>query len=320
MMDELATALFFAVGIDFVLGDPAWLPHPVIIMGRLIQRSETFLRRLFAHHLVPAGFFLWLIVVGTSFFLTYFLLRTAYFVHPLLGFMFQVILMWTAISTRCLAEEGKKVYHAVRSGDLKESRRKISYLVGRDTTNLSFPEIIRATVETIAENTVDGTIAPMFYGIIGGAPLMIAYKACNTLDSMVGYKNDAYLEFGRCSAIIDDLVNYIPARISLLFISLSAFFSGFSAKDAWRIGLRDRRNHLSPNSAWAESAFAGAIGIQLGGTNVYFGKKVEKPTIGDAKRELEAEDILRSNRLLFVTTFITLILFLSVRSVAKRCL
>lgn len=310
---EIGVSLLFAVGIDLILGDPEWFPHPVIMMGRLIQRSEKILRKLLPNHLVFAGFLLWIIVVATSFFVTYAVVEILRNIHPFLGFLISTVLMWTAISSRCLAEEGKKVFRAILFGDLNESRKRISYLVGRDTTNLSFPEIIRATVETIAENTVDGTIAPMFYGIIGGAPLMIAYKACNTLDSMVGYRNETYIQFGKCSAIIDDIVNYIPARISLLFIGLSAFFSGFSVKDAWRIGFRDRRNHLSPNSAWAESAFAGALGVQLGGTNIYFGKAVEKPTIGDATRELEAEDILRSNRLLFSTTFLTLIVFVFFR-------
>lgn len=318
MTGTVAYSLLIATLIDFVLGDPYWFPHPVIMMGRLIRFTEKRVRRSFAKNKVLGGCVLWFIVVGSSFATVFWAIRLAGEISPLLAFPMQTLLMWNCISTKCLAVEAEKVGSAVRRGDLNLSRTRISYLVGRDTTELSFAEILRATVETVAENTVDGTIAPMFFAVLGGAPLMVAYKACNTLDSMVGYKNEDYIELGRASALIDDLVNLIPARVSIALIALSAPLVGLNAKEAWRIGLRDRKNHLSPNSAHAEAAFAGALGVRLGGTNVYFGKKVEKPTIGDAVKELEAEDISRSNRLLFATTITTLLLFLLLREIGMK--
>ncbi|MFC4804483.1 adenosylcobinamide-phosphate synthase CbiB [Filifactor villosus] len=318
MTGTVAYSLLIATLIDFVLGDPYWFPHPVIMMGRLIRFTEKRVRRSFAKNKVLGGCVLWFVVVGSSFATVFWAIRLAGKISPLLAFSMQTLLMWNCISTKCLAVEAEKVGSAVRRGDLNLSRTRISYLVGRDTTELSFAEILRATVETVAENTVDGTIAPMFFAVLGGAPLMVAYKACNTLDSMVGYKNEDYIELGRASALIDDLVNLIPARVSIALIALSAPLVGLNAKEAWRIGLRDRKNHLSPNSAHAEAAFAGALGVRLGGTNVYFGKKVEKPTIGDAVKELEAEDISRSNRLLFATTITTLLLFLLLREIGMK--
>lgn len=318
MTGTVAYSLLIATLIDFVLGDPYWFPHPVIMMGRLIRFTEKRVRRSFAKNKVLGGCVLWFVVVGSSFATVFWAIRLAGKISPLLAFSMQTLLMWNCISTKCLAVEAEKVGSAVRRGDLNLSRTRISYLVGRDTTELSFDEILRATVETVAENTVDGTIAPMFFAVLGGAPLMVAYKACNTLDSMVGYKNEDYIELGRASALIDDLVNLIPARVSIALIALSAPLVGLNAKEAWRIGLRDRKNHLSPNSAHAEAAFAGALGVRLGGTNVYFGKKVEKPTIGDAVKELEAEDISRSNRLLFATTITTLLLFLLLREIGVK--
>lgn len=318
MTGTVAYSLLIATLIDFVLGDPYWFPHPVIMMGRLIRFTEKRVRRSFAKNKVLGGCVLWFVVVGSSFATVFWAIRLAGKISPLLAFSMQTLLMWNCISTKCLAVEAEKVGSAVRRGDLNLSRTRISYLVGRDTTELSFAEILRATVETVAENTVDGTIAPMFFAVLGGAPLMVAYKACNTLDSMVGYKNEDYIELGRASALIDDLVNLIPARVSIALIALSAPLVGLNAKEAWRIGLRDRKNHLSPNSAHAEAAFAGALGVRLGGTNVYFGKKVEKPTIGDAVKELEAEDISRSNRLLFATTITTLLLFLLLREIGVK--
>lgn len=318
MTGTVAYSLLIATLIDFVLGDPYWFPHPVIMMGRLIRFTEKRVRRSFAKNKVLGGCVLWFVVVGSSFATVFWAIRLAGKISPLLAFSMQTLLMWNCISTKCLAVEAEKVGSAVRRGDLNLSRTRISYLVGRDTTELSFAEILRATVETVAENTVDGTIAPMFFAVLGGAPLMVAYKACNTLDSMVGYKNEDYIELGRASALIDDLVNLIPARVSIALIALSAPLVGLNAKEAWRIGLRDRKNHLSPNSAHAEAAFAGALGVRLGGTNVYFGKKVEKPTIGDAVKEPEAEDISRSNRLLFATTITTLLLFLLLREIGMK--
>ena len=197
----------------------------------------------------------------------------------------------------------------MKTGDLEKSRIQLSYIVGRDTTNLNEKEIVRATVETVAENTVDGIIAPLFYGFIGRAPLAMAYKAVNTLDSTVGYKNDKYYYLGFASAKIDDIANYIPARLGVILLPLGSLFTGFNFKDALKIGIRDRKNHKSPNCAFSEGAVAGALGIQLGGTNVYFGKEVYKPTIGDKTREIEIEDIVRTNKIMYSSSIISIIIF-----------
>ena len=219
------------------------------------------------------------------------------------------ILIYTTLATKCLKDEAVKIYKVLKTGDLEKSRIQLSYIVGRDTTNLSEKEIVRATVETVAENTVDGIIAPLFYGFIGGAPLAMAYKAINTLDSTVGYKNDKYYYLGYASAKIDDIANYIPARLGVILLSLGSLFVGFNFKNALKIGIRDRKNHKSPNCAFSEGAVAGALGIQLGGTNVYFGKEVYKPTIGDKNREIEIEDIVRTNKIMYSSSIISIIIF-----------
>ncbi|OXX83320.1 cobalamin biosynthesis protein, partial [Paraclostridium benzoelyticum] len=219
------------------------------------------------------------------------------------------IILYTTLSTKCLADEAKKIYEVLKTGDIEKSRKQLSYIVGRDTTSLNENEIIRATVETVAENTVDGIISPMMYGFIGGPVLAMAYKAINTLDSMVGYKNEKYGDIGFASAKIDDIANFIPARITPFFMMIASFILGFNSKKSIKIAMRDRKNHKSPNCAYAEGAVAGALEVQLGGTNMYFGEKVYKPTIGDKDRELEAEDILRTNKIMYLTSFIALVIF-----------
>ena len=229
--------------------------------------------------------------------------------NKLAYFIVNTILIYTTLATKCLKDESVKIYKVLKTGDLEKSRIQLSYIVGRDTTNLNEKEIVRATVETVAENTVDGIIAPLFYGFIGGAPLAMAYKAVNTLDSTVGYKNDKYYYLGFASAKIDDIANYIPARLGVILLSLGSLFAGFNFKDALKIGIRDRKNHKSPNCAFSEGAVAGALGIQLGGTNVYFGKEVYKPTIGDKTREIEIEDIVRTNKIMYSSSIISIIIF-----------
>lgn len=303
-------SIYTGYALDLIIGDPYSFPHPVRYIGKLISIVEKQIRKITSSDkgLKIAGFFLWFIVVGVTFGITTLVLQLFKF-NKLAYFIVNTILIYTTLATKCLKDESVKIYKVLKTGDLEKSRIQLSYIVGRDTTNLNEKEIVRATVETVAENTVDGIIAPLFYGFIGGAPLAMAYKAVNTLDSTVGYKNDKYYYLGFASAKIDDIANYIPARLGVILLSLGSLFAGFNFKDALKIGIRDRKNHKSPNCAFSEGAVAGALGIQLGGTNVYFGKEVYKPTIGDKTREIEIEDIVRTNKIMYSSSIISIIIF-----------
>ena len=303
-------SIYTGYALDLIIGDPYSFPHPVRYIGKLISIVEKQIRKITSSDkgLKIAGFFLWFIVVGATFGITTLVLQLFKF-NKLAYFLVNTILIYTTLATKCLKDESVKIYKVLKTGDLEKSRIQLSYIVGRDTTNLNEKEIVRATVETVAENTVDGIIAPLFYGFIGGAPLAMAYKAVNTLDSTVGYKNDKYYYLGFASAKIDDIANYIPARLGVILLPLGSLFTGFNFKDALKIGIRDRKNHKSPNCAFSEGAVAGALGIQLGGTNVYFGKEVYKPTIGDKTREIEIEDIVRTNKIMYSSSIISIIIF-----------
>lgn len=303
-------SIYTGYALDLIIGDPYSFPHPVRYIGKLISIVEKQIRKITSSDkgLKIAGFFLWFIVVGATFGITTLVLQLFKF-NKVAYFIVNTILIYTTLATKCLKDESVKIYKVLKTGDLEKSRIQLSYIVGRDTTNLNEKEIVRATVETVAENTVDGIIAPLFYGFIGGAPLAMAYKAVNTLDSTVGYKNDKYYYLGFASAKIDDIANYIPARLGVVLLSLGSLFAGFNFKDALKIGIRDRKNHKSPNCAFSEGAVAGALGIQLGGTNVYFGKEVYKPTIGDKTREIEIEDIVRTNKIMYSSSIISIIIF-----------
>ena len=303
-------SIYTGYALDLIIGDPYSFPHPVRYIGKLISIVEKQIRKITSSDkgLKIAGFFLWFIVVVTTFAITTLILQLFKF-NKVIYFIVNTILIYTTLATKCLKDESVKIYKVLKTGDLDKSRIQLSYIVGRDTTNLNEKEIVRATVETVAENTVDGIIAPLFYGFIGGAPLAMAYKAVNTLDSTVGYKNDKYYYLGFASAKIDDIANYIPARLGVILLSLGSLFAGFNFKDALKIGIRDRKNHKSPNCAFSEGAVAGALGIQLGGTNVYFGKEVYKPTIGDKTREIEIEDIVRTNKIMYSSSIISIIIF-----------
>ena len=303
-------SIYTGYALDLIIGDPYSFPHPVRYIGKLISIVEKQIRKITSSDkgLKIAGFFLWFIVVGATFGITTLVLQLFKF-NKLAYFIVNTILIYTTLATKCLKDESVKIYKVLKTGDLEKSRIQLSYIVGRDTTNLNEKEIVRATVETVAENTVDGIIAPLFYGFIGGEPLAMAYKAVNTLDSTVGYKNDKYYYLGFASAKIDDIANYIPARLGVILLPLGSLFAGFNFKDALKIGIRDRKNHKSPNCAFSEGAVAGALGIQLGGTNVYFGKEVYKPTIGDKTREIEIEDIVRTNKIMYSSSIISIIIF-----------
>ena len=303
-------SIYTGYALDLIIGDPYSFPHPVRFIGKLISIVEKYIRKITStdRGLKIAGFFLWFITVGVTFGTTYFVVNLFKF-NNFAYFIVNSILIYTTLATKCLKDESTKIYKVLKTGDIEKSRVQLSYIVGRDTTHLNEKEIVRATVETVAENTVDGIIAPLFYGFIGGAPLAMAYKAINTLDSTVGYKNDKYYYLGFASAKIDDIANYIPARIGVLLLALGSLFTGFNFKNALKIGIRDRKNHKSPNCAFSEGAVAGALGIQLGGTNIYFGKPVYKPTIGDKRREIEVEDIVRTNKIMYGASIISILIF-----------
>ncbi|MCE9888674.1 adenosylcobinamide-phosphate synthase CbiB [Kluyvera intermedia] len=301
--------------IDFVIGDPQRWPHPVRWIGNLINVVQRAVRRR-CHSdraLRIGGGVMWLAVVGLTYGVAWGALRLAAWVHPWLGWGVEVWMIFTVLAGRCLARSAEDVARPLRENDLAESRIKLSWIVGRDTSALQPEQINRAVVETVAENTVDGIIAPLFFLLLGGAPLAMAYKAVNTLDSMVGYKHEKYRAIGMVSARLDDAANFIPARLSWLLISAAAWLCRLDAARALRIGWRDRYNHSSPNCAWSEAAVAGALGIRLGGPNDYFGQRVDKPWIGDARRDIAIDDISRTIRLMWVASTLALLLFMAVR-------
>lgn len=295
---------------DLIFGDPYSFPHPVIYIGKLIKLVESNIRKVCKSDkaLKIGGFVLWFITVGLTYLITYLIVRLSSF-NVVVFIIVNSFIIYTTLATKCLKDEAVKIYKLLKSKDIEKSRMQVSYIVGRDTANLNESEIIRATIETVAENTVDGIISPMLYAFIGGAPLAMAYKAINTLDSMVGYKNDKYINLGFASAKIDDIANYIPARISVLLMTIGSLILSYDYKNCFKIAIRDRKNHKSPNCPYSEGAVAGALGIQLGGTNIYFGKSVYKPTIGDKLREVEIDDIARANKIMYASSAISLILF-----------
>lgn len=303
-------SIYIGYVMDLIIGDPYSFPHPVRYIGKLIKTTENKIRKIAKtdKNLKIGGFVLWFVTVGITYLVTYLTVKLSSFVPG--GFLIaNSILIYTTLATKCLKDEAVKIYKVLKSKDIEKSRIQLSYIVGRDTTSLDEGEIIRATVETVAENTVDGIIAPMFYAFIGGAPLAMAYKAINTLDSTVGYKNEKYMNLGFASAKIDDIANYIPARISVLLMTIGSLILGYDYKSCFKISIRDRKNHKSPNCAYPEGAVAGALGVQLGGTNIYFGKEVHKPTIGDKIREIEIEDIVRTNKIMYATSITSILIF-----------
>lgn len=295
---------------DLIVGDPYSFPHPVRFIGKLINFTQGIIRKVFKSdkQLKFGGFILWFITVGITYLITYAIVKLFSF-SGLLSVVVNGFIIYTTLATKCLKDEALKIYNVLKTGDIEKSRTQLSYIVGRDTTTLSESEIIRATVETVAENTVDGIIAPMFYAFIRGAPLAMVYKAINTLDSTVGYKNEKYKDIGFASAKIDDVANYIPARISVVLMTIGSFFLRYNYRNCFKISIRDRKNHKSPNCAFSEGAVSGALGIQLGGTNVYFGEKVYKPTIGDKLREIDKEDIIKTNKIMYASSFVSILVF-----------
>lgn len=300
---------FIGFIMDLLFGDPYWLPHPIRLIGKLIAGLDKMLlgdisekERDYKEEF-RKGILLTVLVLVITVMVTAIILYSAYKAAPLLGLAVESIMSYQMLATKCLKLESMKVYVKLKEGDLQGARKAVSMIVGRDTQVLDEIGVAKAAIETVAENTSDGIIAPMLYLAIGGPVLGFFYKAVNTMDSMVGYKNDRYLYFGRAAAKLDDVINFLPARISAVLMIISCCFAGkeYSEKHAWKIYKRDRRNHASPNSAHTEAVCAGALGIRLAGDNSYFGKIIRKPYIGDALRTVEFKDIVRVNHLLYIT-------------------
>lgn len=307
-------AFFLGFILDLLLGDPYWLPHPVRLIGVLIAKAESLLlkEKRDEKRDLCLGIWMVLIVLGSTVAVAALTLNLAYRIHPFIGIAVELIMTYQILATKCLKIESMKVFERLKAQDLPGARKAVSMIVGRDTAALDETGVAKAAIETVAENTSDGVIAPMIYTALGGPILGFLYKAINTMDSMVGYKNDKYLYFGRAAAKLDDVVNYVPSRISAYLMIMASFLSGreYSGNRAFAIYKRDNRKHASPNSAQTEAACAGSLGIQLAGDASYFGKIVKKPYIGDAVRAVEYEDIRRANHLLYLTAWICEILCL----------
>ena len=290
--------------LDLIIGDPQNPIHPIRIIGSLCKATEKFFRKVLKKSLKIAGLLTWITVVLIVFLFNYFLLKGAYAINNVLGVILSSIMIYFCISTKALKVEGLKGVKYVIQDDIEGARKQLSYIVGRDTKNLDKESILKAVVETVAENMSDGVIAPLFYVGIGGAPLAFLYKAVNTMDSMFGYKNDKYIEFGYFPAKLDDVFNYIPARLSGYFIFIASFVLGLDYKNSFKIYKRDKNNHSSPNSAHPEAAVAGALNVQLGGANYYFGKLVEKPTIGDDIEKIDIYKVNKTNNILYCSAIL----------------
>lgn len=304
-------SIYAAFLLDFLLGDPPSLPHPVRLMGSYINFFEGHANKPESSKgsKLAAGVLLLMTTAGLSYLAAWSLLRLADLISPWLYHVVNIYLMYSCIAARCLSDEGMRIYRALEREDMEAGRKLLSMIVGRDTASLDESGITRGAVETVAENTSDGVIAPLFYMFLGGAPLAMAYKAVNTLDSMVGYKNDRYLYFGRASARFDDAANFIPARITGVLMAAAALLLRLDFRRSLEMLARDSRKHSSPNSGFPEAAAAGALGVQLGGTNHYFGKPVEKPVIGDSNRPLEGRDIRSTISLMYISSLLAIAIF-----------
>lgn len=311
-MGDWILALMIGFVLDLLLGDPEWLYHPVCIIGKYISFMEKKLRKRGGNLRKSAVF-----LTASTVLLTMAVVAVLMWLLSLIGriplLIGMSLLNWMGIAVTCMAKEARGVAKALDKG-VDAGRTQVARIVGRDTQSLNEEEIIKATIETVAENTTDGVISPLFYAAIGGPVLLWGFKAASTLDSMVGYLDEKYRDIGWSSAKLDDVLNYLPARITALLMCLAAFFTGMDGKNAWRIVQRDHANHKSPNCAWSEAAAAGAMHIQLGGTHDYFGKPIEKPTIGDEDRPAQREDIGKVNKLLYVTSgmMISIILLIAI--------
>ncbi|MGI6686152.1 MAG: adenosylcobinamide-phosphate synthase CbiB [Bacillota bacterium] len=301
-------SIWGACVLDLFLGDPRSFPHPVIFIGKLISFLEKIIRKGAKTPVAQkaGGVVLTLATVLTVYLLTLGVLYIAKSIHIYFFYILNLMLLWTCLAARSLQRASMQVFYPLVKGEMSLARQKLSYIVGRDTEELNEEEIAKATVETVMENTSDGIIAPLFYMFMGGAPLAMAYKAVNTMDSMLGYRNEKYLHLGWASAKLDDAANFIPARITGIFLVVASFFLKYNYRGSFRILLRDRRNHLSPNCGYPEAAAAGALDIQLGGTHTYFQETVFKPTLGDDLRPVEHRDIPRGVKMMYLSSWLVL--------------
>ncbi|MCB2292949.1 adenosylcobinamide-phosphate synthase CbiB [Clostridium algoriphilum] len=306
--------LILAIILDLLIGDPYWFKHPVIYIGKLISRLDKMGRKLCKTEsgLKAFGGVIVIVVAFSSYLVPFIILKVSnnfFWLYHILN----IILIWTTIATKCLHKEGIKVYDSLAKNDINDARVRLSYIVGRDTKDLSEYEIVRADVETIAENTSDGVIAPILYAILGGAPLAMMYKGINTMDSMLGYMNKKYKYIGYFPAKTDDVFNFVPARITGFLICLAAPIVHGNIAISLKVMIRDRKNHKSPNCAYPEAAVAGAMKVQLGGTNLYFGEKMYKPTIGNKIKELRKEHIIDTIKLMYGSMLLLVIIYIIVK-------
>ena len=308
-------ALVLGFILDLIIGDPHGLYHPIRLVGNLIALLEKRMNRKkdSPNQQMVMGWLMALIVITLSSGIPLLLLLLAYRIHPVCRLILETIMCWQLLATKSLKDESMKVYRKLKKHDLQGSRHAVSMIVGRDTEVLDESGVTKAAVETVAENTSDGVIAPMLYMAIGGAFLGWMYKSINTMDSMVAYKNERYLYFGRIPAYLDDIANYIPARLAGVMMILASFIVRLDGAHAFAIFKRDRYNHASPNSAQTEAVMAGALNVQLAGDAWYFGELHKKKTIGDDIRPVEAEDIVRANKLLYGTAVVSLVIFTLVK-------
>ena len=307
----LVIKIWIAYVLDLIFGDPQNIIHPVQIIGKMINIGEKSLLgkkyKSDRKYKFFAGMILNITVISLTYGITYLIHRTSE--NSIIFTVAEIYLMYTVFSINSLAREGNRVYNILKEGNIERARKDLSYLVSRDTETMDEKMIIRSTMETISENTVDGIVAPMMYMFLGGLPLSMTYKAINTFDSMVGYKNEKYMDFGKFSAKLDDVANFIPARITGILIVIASMILGYDYKNSLKIFIRDRKNHSSPNSGHAEAGVAGALGVQFGGKVSYFGKEVDKPVIGDKTKDFELEDIKKNIKIMYAASFLSLVMF-----------
>ncbi|MBF0229412.1 MAG: cobalamin biosynthesis protein CobD [Desulfamplus sp.] len=306
--DQLLYIVIIAYILDMILGDPRWLPHPVVFMGNAISFYEPRFRQLFKREFF-AGLFFAIFLIFSAWLFAFSIIKLSSTIHPFLSTIVEVILLFFSLSTKTLAKAASEVDKAFKNGGLELARLKVSMIVGREVKYLDETGVVKASVETVAENFVDGFLSPLFFAIIGGIPAAFAYKMVNTLDSMVGYRNDKYILFGRASARIDDLANFIPARISVVIISIAAAIISLErGKRAFITALREGQEHKSPNSGYPEATFAGAIGVKLGGPNYYHGILVQKPYIGKNFADPNIKAIKMACELMLLSSVIAIIM------------
>ena len=307
----LVIKIWIAYVLDLIFGDPQNIIHPVQVIGKMISSGEKYLlgkrHESDRKYKFFAGMILNITVISVTYAVTYLIYKSSE--NSIIFTVAEIYLMYTIFSINSLAREGNRVYNILKEGNIERARKDLSYLVSRDTGTMDEKMIIRSTMETISENTVDGIVAPMLYMFLGGLPLSMTYKAINTFDSMVGYKNEKYMDFGKFSAKLDDVANFIPARITGILIVIASMILGYDYKNSLKIFIRDRKNHSSPNSGHAEAGVAGSLGVQFGGRVSYFGKEVDKPVIGDKAKDFELEDIKKNIKIMYAASFLSLVLF-----------